>query len=235
MPDPTDEELGTLLRETFADREALVGRADHHVPTATKHRRAMPVLLAAAMVLVVLGGVLYGIQRIHSADTVQPAATVTGAVTPTASPATYTTRDADIWGLAIGVMLRSFQMPGKKPTGFSQFTRAIVVDSPSTAPGRVRPGPQFSSDQRVVMFSHTIRIMPVTVLGRSLPDDAACSAYPKTAIIRLSDVLDKGDHLEVDVALSMPVGCSGATSARYRVEPRGAHWVITQNMGPWQR
>ena len=235
MPDPTDEELGTLLRETFAAREALIGRAEHHVPTATKHGRAMPVLLAAAMVLVVLGGVLYGVQRLRPADTVQPAATVTGTATPTASPATYTTRDADIWGLAIGEMLRSFQIPGKKPTGFSQFTRAIVVDSPSTAPGRARPGPQFSSNQRVVMFSHTLRIMPVTILSRSLPENASCTTYPKTAIIRLSDVLDKGDHLEVDVALSMPVGCSGATSARYRVEPRGAHWVITQNLGPWNR
>ncbi|HEY3563320.1 MAG TPA: hypothetical protein VGL05_37900 [Kribbella sp.] len=243
MPDLTDEELGTLLRETFADREALADRRPlarrqalgsmlaESVPVATKRRSLTPVVLAAATVLVVLAGVLYGVQRLHPAATPEPAATVT----PTASPAAYTTRDADVWGLAIGEMLRSFQMPGKKPAGFSPFTRAIVVDSPSAASGRVRRGPQFSANQRVIMFSHTIRIMPVTILDRSLPDGVSCSAYPKTAIIRLSDVLDKGDHLEVGVALSMPAGCSGTTSARYRVEPRGAHWVITQNLGPWTR
>ncbi|GAA1576706.1 MULTISPECIES: hypothetical protein [Kribbella] len=233
MPDPTDEELGALLRETFADREALVGRAvqdDHYVPTATKRRSALPVLLAAAMILVVLAGVLYGVQRVRPADTAEPAA----AVTATTSPATYSTRDADVWGLAIGVMLRSFQLPGK-PTGFSPFTRAVVVDGPTTAAGQVRSGPQFSSAQRVRMFSHTLRIMPVTILDRPLPAGASCTAYPKTAILRVGEVLDKGDHLEVGVALSMPVGCHGATSARYRVEPRGAHWVITQNLGAWNR
>ncbi|TCC19590.1 hypothetical protein [Kribbella speibonae] len=237
MPDPTDEELGTLLRETFAAREALIPRAvldDRSVQAATKPGRAMPALLAAAVVLVVLTGALYGVQRLRPADAGEPAAGVSAAVTPTASSA-YTTRDADVWGLAIGTMLRSFQLPGKKPRGFSPFTKAMVVDSPSTAPGRVRPGPQFSPNQRVVMFSHTLRIMPVTILSRSLPENASCTTYPKTAIIRLSDVLDKGDHLEVDVALSMPAGCSGATSARYRVEPRDAHWVITQNLGPWNR
>src|SRR5690242_6396714 len=137
MPDLTDEELGTLLRETFADREALVGRAEHHVPTATKPRRVMPVLLAAATVLVVLGGVLYGVQRLQPGTT--QSTTTTTAPAPVAGPALATvqaagadhsTRDADVWGLAIGVMLRSFQLPGK-PTGFSPFTRAIVVDSPS--------------------------------------------------------------------------------------------------------
>jgi hypothetical protein len=238
MPDPTDEELGTLLRETFADREALVGRAvidEHHVPTATKHRRAMPVLLAAAMVVVVLGGVLYGVQRIRPADTVQPAATVTAAATPTTSPAVYSTRDGEVWGLAVQVMLQSLRMPHSPSSGFTAFTKAVVVDSPSTAPGRVRAGAQFSPNQRAQIFAHTIRLMPVTVLDHSLPDTVSCTDYPKTAIIRLSDVLDKGAYLEVDVALSMPTGCGGSTSARYRVEPRDAHWVITQNLGPWKR
>ncbi|MFD7153797.1 hypothetical protein ACFV9C_04335 [Kribbella sp. NPDC059898] len=234
MPKLTDEELGTLLRETFADRDARVGGAvldDHHMPTATKRRGATPVLLAAATVLVVLAGVLYGVQRLRPVDDTDPAA----AVTPTASSANYTSRDADVWGLAIQVTLQSLRLPHSKPAGFAAATKAVVVDSPSNAPGRVRPGPQFSPNQRVIMFSHTIRIMPVTILDRSLPDDVSCTEYPKTAIVRLSDVLDKGDYLEVDVAMAMPAGCGGATSARYRVEPRGAHWVITQNLGPWNR
>ncbi|WP_427886545.1 hypothetical protein ACQHIV_27760 [Kribbella sp. GL6] len=232
MPDLTDEELGTLLRETFADREARVGQAlphENHVPSAHMRRRAIPVLLAAATVLVVLTGTLYGVQRIPRTTTTQPAAAVSRTST------TYTTRDADIWGLAVGVMLRSFKNPQPKPAGFSRFTKAVVVDSSSAAPGRVRPGPQFSPNQRVMIVAHTIRLMPVRVLDRSLPDDVSCADYPETAIIQLSDVLDKGNYLEVDVALSMPTGCQGTTSARYRVEPRGAHWVITQNLGPWNR
>jgi hypothetical protein len=236
MPDPTDEELGTLLRETFADREALVGRAvidEHHVPTATKHRRVMPVLLAAAMVLVVLGGVLYGVQRLHSADTVQPAATATAAATPTTSPAVYTTRDADIWGLAIGLTIRTYENSRPGPKTIKPFVRAVLVDSPSTAPGRVRPGQQFSSNQRVIIQSHLIRITPLTIL-RGAPN-AGCWTYPKAALLHVSDVLDQGDHLEVDVAMTLPNACADSVSARYRVEARGAHWVITQNLGPWKR
>ena len=230
MPDPTDEELGTLLRETFADREALVGRVlpdDRYVPMATKRRRVVPALIAAAMVLVVLAGVLYGVQRVRPADTAEPAAT------PTASPADHTARDAEVWGLAIGVMLRRFQMLGE-PTGVGPFTQAVVVDGPTTAAGLRRPGPRFSSAQRVILVSKTLRIMPVKFFDQLQPAGANCKSYPKTAIVRVGDVLDKGDHLEVGVALSPPTGCRGATtSARYRVEPRGAHWVITQNLGPW--
>ncbi|MGZ0149318.1 hypothetical protein ACXJJ3_19780 [Kribbella sp. WER1] len=232
MPDLTDDELGTLLRETFADREARVGHAvldDHYVPTATKRRGLTPVLLAAAMVLVVLGGVLYGVQRVRPADTVQPAATVT------AAPADYTTRDAEIWGLAIGVMLRRFQLPAK-PTSSGPFTRAIVLDRPAAAASRMQLAQRFSVAQRAVIVSHTLRILPVTFLDPPLPADANCAKYPKTAMIVVSEVLDKGDHLEVGVALSTSLGCRGtATSLRYRVEPRGAHWVITQTLGVWNR
>lgn len=232
MPEPTDEELGTLLRETFADREALIGRVlpdDRYVPTATKRRRVTPALLAAAMVLVVLAGVLYGVQRVRPADTAEPAAT------PTASPADYTTRDAEVWGLAIGLTLRRIRTLGKS-TGVSPFTQAVVVDGPTTAAGPRRPGPRFSSAQRVILLSKTLRIMPVKFFDQPQPAGANCKSYPKTAIIRVGDVLDKGDHLEVGVAVSTPTGCRGATiSDRYRVEPRGAHWVITQTLGPWTR
>lgn len=228
MPDPTDDELGTLLRETFADREALVGRAEHHVPTATKHRRVMPALLAAAMVVVVLGGVLYGVQRLHPTDTAQPAATVT---TPT--PAVYNTRDADIWGLAIGLTIRNYQNLRPGPNAIKPFVKAVLVDSPSTAPGRVRPGQQFSSNQRVIIESHLIRITRLAILSGS--PTGGCWTDPNAALLQVSDVLDQGDHLEVDVAMTLPDACAVSVSARYRVEPRGAHWVITQNLGPWKR
>lgn len=233
MPDPTDEELGTLLRETFADREALVGRAEHHVPTATKHRRAMPVLLAAAMVLVVLGGVLYGVQRLHPADTIQPAATVSASATPTTSPAVYNTRDADIWGLAIGLTIRTYENTRPGPKAIKPIVKAVLVDSPSTAPGRVRPGNQFSSDQGVIIESHLIRIAPLSILSGK--PNIGCWTYPNAALLSVSDVLDQGDHLEVDVSMTLPNECAETVSARYRVEPRGAHWVITRNLGPWKR
>ena len=233
MPDPTDEELGTLLRETFADREALVGRAEHHVPTATKHRRVMPVLLAAATVLVVLGGVLYGVQRLHPAGTVRPAATVTGSATPTTSPAVYNTRDADIWGLALGLTIRTYKNSRPGPKAIKPIVKAVLVDSPSTALGRVRPGQQFSQTQRAIIESHLIRITPLTILSGS--PNVGCWTDPQAALLRVSDVLDRGDHLEVDVAMTLPNSCADIVSARYRVEPRGAHWVITRNLGPWKR
>ncbi|MFC9687454.1 hypothetical protein ACFTSF_02875 [Kribbella sp. NPDC056951] len=92
MPKLTDDQLGDLLRETFADHES------DSLPAATKRRRVAPILIAAAAVLaVVLGSVVYGVQR---PDPAPPAAT------PTADT------NADVWATAIRKIATAHQPAG---------------------------------------------------------------------------------------------------------------------------
>ncbi|GAA1675982.1 hypothetical protein GCM10009745_19000 [Kribbella yunnanensis] len=84
MPKLTDDQLGDLLRETFADH------ATDSLPAATKRRHLAPILIAAAAVLAVLGGVVYGVQR---TDEQPPVATST--------PSTVHLSDTAVWAMAI--------------------------------------------------------------------------------------------------------------------------------------
>ncbi|MFI5732514.1 hypothetical protein ACIA49_20500 [Kribbella sp. NPDC051587] len=88
MPKLTDDQLGDLLRETFTDHEA-----DVLLPKATKRRPLVPVLVAAAAVLAVLGGTLY---TVHGNDPVAPVDQP-----PTASAGLPVSSDAAAWAKAI--------------------------------------------------------------------------------------------------------------------------------------
>src|SRR5882757_510311 len=134
MTKPTDEEIGTLLRETFADKENLVDQ----LPEGTKHRR-MPVLLAAAAVLVILGGILYAA---GSGDPSPPPAAQATVTVPTAQ-----TQAADslIWAAGIeGIVKRE---SGTKPIVL------YVLDAPHQGAGDPVGGPvrgtPFTAAERV--------------------------------------------------------------------------------------
>ncbi|TKK81409.1 hypothetical protein [Kribbella jiaozuonensis] len=116
----TDEELGDLLRETFADRETLV----RQLPEATKRRHPGPILLAAAAVLAVLAGVLYGV---HRADRPDPAPPVAAATEP-----------GDIWGAAIVAIARQFAPAG----GWQSIEVSGPGDRPWTLPSGATPPPR---------------------------------------------------------------------------------------------
>ncbi len=93
MPKLTDDELGDLLRETFADQENLVD----HLPKATKRRPLVPVLLAAAAVLAVLG------RHVQTVAAIRPASR-----RATATPADA----ADVWATAMPRDRRSHEPAG---------------------------------------------------------------------------------------------------------------------------
>ncbi|WP_405063668.1 hypothetical protein OG474_19020 [Kribbella sp. NBC_01505] len=84
----TDNQLGDLLRETFADHEA-----DTLLPKATKRRPLVPVLATAAAVLAVLGGTVY---TVHGNDSVVPTDQP-----PSASAGLPVSSDAAAWAKAI--------------------------------------------------------------------------------------------------------------------------------------
>jgi hypothetical protein len=93
MPKLTDDQLGDLLRETFADHEPETDS----LPKATKRRPLVPVLVAAAAVLAVLVGT---VQTVRQSDPEPPAAT--------AAPAT----NADVWATAIRKIAESHKPVG---------------------------------------------------------------------------------------------------------------------------
>jgi hypothetical protein len=96
MPKLTDDQLGDLLRETFADH--VDDQAS--LPIATKRRPLAPVLIAAAAVLAVLAGT---VSTVHRTDSQPPTAP-----TATATPAT----NDEVWATAIRKIAKQHEPAG---------------------------------------------------------------------------------------------------------------------------
>ncbi|MFI5692014.1 hypothetical protein ACIA58_09270 [Kribbella sp. NPDC051586] len=207
MPKLTDDELGELLRETFADREALVDR----LPAATKRPSRLPVLLAAAAVLAVLAGVLYGVSRIGAAAPEQPAAT----------PAARTAKDdAQIWGAALDHMLRTVRPP-------AGWRSVIVLDLSDVGKEHARKGPPISAAQRALMTRLVRTAAPIQFHG-DMPPAAPTCRDSRVGVVQIFDVVEKGDHAEADVALFHD--CKHWQTAKYRVEKERTYWVVTATL-----
>ncbi|MFF0338660.1 hypothetical protein [Kribbella sp. NPDC004875] len=214
MPKLTDDELGTLLRETFSAREQLTDQLPE-TTEPSRRRSAVPILLAAAAVLAVLAGVLYGVSRVGAGPT-QPAAT------PTALARTATD-DARIWAVGLDSLLQSV-----KPDG--GWRSVIVMDLSDVGKDHLRKGPPIAPEQRTLISELVSRTAPITYHGEMSPAPATCD-NSGVGVAQLRDVIDKGDHAEVEVNLYHD--CTHWTTAKYRVERQGVDWVITQTF--WKR
>lgn len=210
MPELTDDELGELLREAFAAQETLVD----HLPEATKRRSRLPVLLAAAAVLVVLAGVLYGVHRSTRPDPAQPAAT------------TATSEDGMIWGVAVATVLHKFEPTGTQWSGvkvFGQFAEVATSDPPKT----LRPGVTFSQlEQRQIALA-VAGVAPVVWNSSISPQTCAPSRVPTVV---LDPIVDKGDHREVRVLFML--GCGGNShSGVYTLRKVDNAWKVIAGTG----
>ncbi|MER7246108.1 hypothetical protein [Kribbella sp. NPDC000426] len=205
----TDDELGELLRETFAEQEELIDR----LPAATKRWSPLPALLAAAAVLVVLAGVLYAVNRTGAADSAPPAAFP--------MPTRRADDDALIWTASIETLLRSV-----KPTA-GAWRSVIVLDLSDVGTKHARKGPPISADQRETMAYLARRIAPLQFHGEMAPAPPTCRDN-RVGVIQIADAIDKGDHLEVQVSLFHD--CNHRETATYRVEHHGPFWVVTATL-----
>jgi hypothetical protein len=222
----TDEDLERLLRETFADKEKLVADKDELVdtlPETTKRGRPVaPILLAAAAVLVVLGGVLYGVSR-GSVDPAPPVATDGVAkASGNASP------DADIWAAAITAITQR----ADQTVGTQSVRTVLVMDQTATFTGAER-----ASKVRVFSAAEKARIADLVAKAAHVrvewPDPAVVyTAKCVQAVVRVSvgEVVDKGDHKEVSTGIS---NC-GYSALTYRIEKRGDSWTVTGTVGAVQ-
>jgi hypothetical protein len=210
MPKLTDAELGELLRETFTEREHLID----HLPQATeppRRRSPIPVLLAAAAVLAVLAGALYGVTRVGASDTAPPAATP--------GPKRTAYDDAMVWSASIETLLRTV-----KPNPRA-WKSVIVLDQSDVGTARAHKGPPISAAQRELITSSLRKITSLRFEGPMPPATPTCRDS-RVGVVEIADLVDKGDHVEARVSLFHD--CNHWNAATYRVEHRGPFWVVTK-------
>jgi len=207
----TDEELERLLRETFADKEKL---ADS-LPKATKSRRPVaPVLLAAAAVLVVLGGILYGVNRGGDADPAPPVA-----VAPAGD-------DAEIWGAAITAITHRLQPK-------YDLRSLLVRDQTAELIGTQRAGNvrAFSAAQKERIADRVSTATHIEVKWvDAQPHATTETCFRELANVSVGEVFDKGDHKEVRTSIAYNCGYSYVLT--YRVEKQNGVWTVTGTVGP---
>jgi hypothetical protein len=215
----TDEELEQLLRETFADKEELVDT----LPQATKHRRPVaPVLLAAAAVLVVLGSILYGVNRGRDVDPAPPVAT------------TQSGDDAEIWASAITAITQRFQPEYKLDVVSVTDATSVAVrstGSPESSPqsaGTAHPFSVAEKDQIAAQVGKATRLQFKWADAEPHAEIAKC--FPTLARVSVGNVVDKGDHKEVPTRISY--NCGFEYLLTYRVEKQGDAWAVTGTVGP---
>jgi hypothetical protein len=210
MPKLTDDELGTLLRETFADKEALVDQ----LPEATKRRSPVPALLAAAAVVVVLAGVLYGVQRVDRPDPAPPVATAA------------TSEKGEIWGAAVATVVRKFQPAGERWTAVKVFGQVAAVTA-SDPPKVLQPGVTFTTLDKREIERAVAPIAPVVWNSSISPETCAPGTVPSVV---LDPIVGKGDRREVRVLFML--GCGGNShSGIYTLEKIDRAWKVTAGTG----
>jgi hypothetical protein len=247
MAGMTDDDLERLLRETFADKEKLVAEknklaadkqelvADEDelveaLPEATKRRRPVaPILLAAASVFVVLGGILYGVSR-GSADPAPPVASA-GVAGGSENASGNASPDADIWAAAITAITQRADEAGPQSAETAQIVRTVVVvDQTATT----FSGAERASTVRAFSVAEKNRIADLVAKsahvrvewpGPALTYTAKCDRT--VARVSVGEVVDKVDHKEVSTAIS---NC-GHTALTYRIEKRGDSWTVTGTVG----
>jgi hypothetical protein len=205
----TDEELERLLRETFADKEELLDS----LPQATKPRRpAAPVLLAAAAVLVVLGSILYGVNRGGGADPAPPVAT---------APAGD---NAEIWSAAITAVTLKFQPEyNLQSVDLSGQTYVAMTSAERTSLPPVFTLPEKDRIADQVARAANVRVNWVD----GNPQTQQC--IRSRAEVSVGKVVDKDDHKEVRTRIAY--NCGYGYMLTYRIEKPGDRWTVTGTVG----
>jgi hypothetical protein len=228
MTNRTDDELGRLLKETFADKENLVldsslARADtaDQLPTATRPRRA-PILLAAAAVLVILAGVLY-------------AANPRGGTEPGPGPAggtesaTRTTQviptESLIWAATIKGILDREQNPTKDPVLY-------VLNAPYENAGDTTNqtrGVPFTEAERIGIENALTGVAQIEWARQRDDGSGDCPASPRGPFIMVGPIVQRAGHVEVGVNIWRD--CLNARWITLTLAQQGSSWKVTGSTG----
>ncbi|QNE20258.1 hypothetical protein F1D05_23015 [Kribbella qitaiheensis] len=236
-----DEDLGLLLRETFAEKEELID----NLPEATiiARRRTGPILLAAASVLVILGGILYAVQwtghdtPIGQATTTGPAATTAPGSIPTMTPPPGSTATdgqpvperSMIWAAAIAEILK-IERPAAGWPGIR------VLDAPNGGAGgngiTYELATPFTAAERAGIEKALAAVAPVHWV-RSRPTGGAnvCDQpAAKEPYVTVGPIVPTQGHVEVGINVWR--GCLDARWMTYRLDQKAGTWTVMGTIGP---
>jgi hypothetical protein len=217
MNDLTDDELGTLLKETFTEKEELLDE----LPPATKRQRSRaPVLLAAAAVLAVLAGVLF---TVGDPDPAPPTAH-RGSV----NVEEQGSKDGAIWGTAIVTLASRFQPPG----GWSAV-EVISQDAWLQSGAAVAPPGSRYSEQTPVRFSAADRVAIESAVGAVAPVSwSLAGAQTQSCPERRPAHVIVGPVLAGNqVHLRLEDGCGLARTATYGLRLINGSWTVVTGIG----
>jgi hypothetical protein len=228
MPKLTDEQLGELLRETFADRETLVDN-ESQVPEATKPRRLLPALLAAAAVVAVLGVVLYGVQRAGGPSPATAPPKTSATTTPSESTGSHA-EDGLIWGVAIAAIVRQAQPAHETWQAVEVFGQ---IGYPGGKSGTPQPSVTFPA---AVKQQVEQAVMPLAPVRWNQPISPSFCVPGRIASVTVAPVVYKRDHQEVQVDLRRGCvggtwGTSGGTWGIYSLKKVAGTWKIVGATG----
>jgi len=218
----TADEVAQLLRETFAEKENLVDQ----LPSAINRpaRRRAPALLAAASVLVVLGGVLYVARSTGEPAPGVPQATVSAPQLNQGVPL-----EPAVWAAAIEAMAK-WEVPAK---GWPSLN---VLDAPRQGAGSPTGSPvrgtPLSVDIRSRIEQALSDVAPIR-WERERPastDNICAQPAAKSPYITVGPIVSKDGHVEVGI--NMWRGCEDARWLTYRLDRDGTGWKVTGTVGP---
>ena len=220
----TEDEAVQLLRETFAEKETLVDQLPAAISRPARSR--IPALLAAASVLVVLGGVLYVGRSTGEPDPGVAQATVTS---PTSTVPQAVPLEPAVWAAAIEAMAK-WEVPAK---GWPSLN---VLDAPHQGAGSptglsVRGRP-FSADMKSRIEQALADVAPIRWERERPASRSNICAQPaaESPYITVGPIVSKDGHFEVGI--NMWRGCLDARWLTYRLDRDGTGWKVTGTVGP---
>ncbi|TDO35803.1 hypothetical protein EV643_12175 [Kribbella sp. VKM Ac-2527] len=230
MTNRTDDELGRLLKETFADKENLVldsqfARAEtaDQLPVATRPRRA-PILLAAAAVLVILAGVLYAANPRGGSE--PGPAGATGSGTQTNQTTQVIPNESLIWAATIKGILDREQNPTKDPVLY-------VLNAPYENAGdttKQTRGVPFTEAERIGIENALTGVAPIEWVRQRDDGSGDCPANPRGPFIMVGPIEQRAGHVEVGVNIWRD--CLNARWVTFTLAQQGSTWKVTGTTGP---
>lgn len=217
----SDDELGDLLRETFAGKENQVDRLPEasNIPAA-RRRRFTPVLAGAAAVVIVVGGAIVVRQNLPQPTSLPaPAATAGTPRTGTGDPLGLAlTQETHMWAAAIkGIIERE---PGA-PTYY-------VIDAPQENENGPR-GKPFTDAEKTGIASLLAPTKIEWIAKRPALADP-CAPDAGGPYVNVGSIVRTAGHAEIDAGIWR--GCLAARWLTFRLDQKAGDWKITGTVGP---
>jgi hypothetical protein len=221
----SDDELGDLLRETFAEKENQVD----HLPEAIKSperasrdrdsRRFTPVLAGAAAIVIVFAGAIVVRQNLpQPTNFPAPAATTTSSPERAAVKPIVITEDMVIWANAIaGIVERE---PGAKTY--------YVLDAPQENENGVR-GKPFTLFEKSAIAALVGPTKVEWITKRPALADA-CAPDAGGPYVTVGSIVHSAGHVEVDASIWR--GCLAGRWLTFRLDEKAGDWKVTGTVGP---